>query len=127
MLVTAVTTRPCSKDIAHGPDAIKADIFESRGSIEEKTPRYDAFHSLFPDFLLFLPLHLSNLSNGLWNVITYSRIYQLSRLLSYFSITRIRDILSVLVSTIRLDDSRTRRGLVSFLIVARASNDGTII
>lgn len=50
MLYTAVTTRPCSKDIAHGPDAIKADLFES---IEENpSPPHNAPRSLFPDFFL---------------------------------------------------------------------------
>lgn len=90
-----VTTRPCSKDIAHGPDAIKADLFESRGSIEEKLS-LPPLHSIFPDFF-FSSSQSNNFLQRIFACICiyiYSCIYQLSRLVSYFSIKRIRDILS---------------------------------
>lgn len=86
-----VTTRPCSKDIAHGPDAIKAG---DRSRKNSPSP---------PPFILFFRIFFfsSSQSNNFLQrifacicIYIYSCIYQLSRLVSYFSIKRIRDILS---------------------------------
>lgn len=86
-----VTTRPCSKDIAHGPDAIKAGDRSRKNS-----PSPPPLHSIFPDFF-FSSSQSNNFLQRIFACICiyiYSCIYQLSRLVSYFSIKRIRDILS---------------------------------
>lgn len=87
-----VTTRPCSKDIAHGPDAIKAGDRSRKNS--PSPPPFILFFRIF----FFLPLNPIIFCNAYSHVYMYiyiySCIYQLSRLVSYFSIKRIRDILS---------------------------------
>lgn len=85
-----VTTRPCSKDIAHGPDAIKAG---DRSRKNSPPPPFILFFRIF----FFSSSQSNNFLQRIFACICiyiYSCIYQLSRLVSYFSIKRIRDILS---------------------------------
>lgn len=69
---------------------------QGRGSIEEKLSLPPSLHSIFPDFF-FSSSQSNNFLQRIFACICiyiYSCIYQLSRLVSYFSIKRIRDILS---------------------------------